>query len=249
MRGPKVHSQRSSHMDSHRNTATIPNMTQLHPESPLSTENMSATSGTTLARALIANSFILSDDARTSRYRSGTSTGTARQDSATLPPGEYPFLNSPYWRDKRISGGDIILSPQSGRNSVVPPVPRIPSITSLRLKRSKSARSSAAIASIQEKDGRRSGTDLSRRASSSSLRSPRLSGSGLIPRTRPSSLSGTNDRPASHRISLIEEVSSPAPSTPSTSYQGDTKSPNNRGVVRPGSSPLAKTQHSDKKTP
>ncbi|KAF9788072.1 hypothetical protein BJ322DRAFT_603409 [Thelephora terrestris] len=56
-----------------------------HPSSAISpNDGSSAISGTTLARALIANSFILSNDGHSrNRYRSGCH--LVRQDSATLP--------------------------------------------------------------------------------------------------------------------------------------------------------------------
>jgi len=90
------------------------------PVSQISTSASSAMSGATLARALMANSFMLSDP-RTSRYRSGFSTLT-RADSATLPNGDYPSLNSP-WRD-RFSISDSLLSPRSAPLPPVPPVPQ-----------------------------------------------------------------------------------------------------------------------------
>jgi len=93
---------------------------------PSLNDDSSAISGTTLARALIANSFILSNDnPGRNRYRSG---GTvARQDSATLPgANETGVLISPYWKDKRTSGGGIAHSPDSGGDSRIPPVPPIP---------------------------------------------------------------------------------------------------------------------------
>ena len=90
------------------------------PVSQISTSASSVMSGATLARAIMANSFVLSDF-RTSGYRSGFSTLT-RTDSATLPNGDYPFLNSPYWRE-RFSIGDSLLSPRSAPPPPVPPVP------------------------------------------------------------------------------------------------------------------------------
>lgn len=80
------------------------------PPSPMDSENMSAISGTTLARALIGNSFILSSSDRGSRYRSGI----ARQDSATLPRGDHLLM-------------EVALARASGRDSIVPPVPPLPS--------------------------------------------------------------------------------------------------------------------------
>lgn len=80
------------------------------PPSPMDSENMSAISGTTLARALIGNSFILSSSDRGSRYRSGMT----RQDSATLPRGDHLLM-------------EAALAQDSGRDSMVPPVPPLPS--------------------------------------------------------------------------------------------------------------------------
>ena len=98
-----------------------------HPSSAVSlNDDSSAISGTTLARALIANSFILSNDNHgRNRYRSGGN--LARQDSATLPgANDNGLVISPYWRDRRISGGEIVRSPDSGVESRIPPVPPIP---------------------------------------------------------------------------------------------------------------------------
>ncbi|KAG6380329.1 hypothetical protein JVT61DRAFT_8439 [Boletus reticuloceps] len=68
-------------------------------------DDLSAISGTTLARTLIASSFVLSSERRSSRHRSGV----VRQDSATLPRGSF-FLS-----DSRSS-------------SEIPPVPPVPTI-------------------------------------------------------------------------------------------------------------------------
>ena len=89
-------------------------------------DGSSAISGTTLARALIANSFILSNDSPgRNKYRSGGH--LTRHDSATLPgTNEDGLLISPYWRDRRISGGEIVRSPESGIDSCIPPVPPVP---------------------------------------------------------------------------------------------------------------------------
>ena len=98
-----------------------------HPSSAASlNDNSSAISGTTLARALIANSFILSGDNHgRNRYRSGGN--LVRRDSATLPDaGDNGPVISPYWRDKRISGGEILHSLDSGVEPRIPPVPPIP---------------------------------------------------------------------------------------------------------------------------
>lgn len=79
------------------------------PPSPMDSDNMSAISGTTLARALIGNSFILSSSDRGSRYRSGM----ARQDSATLPG--YDHLSM-----------EVALAHDSSRDSTVSHVPPLP---------------------------------------------------------------------------------------------------------------------------
>jgi len=248
--GPKVQLQRSAQVGSHGVTAIASNTSQLHPDSPSSP--VSAISGTTLARALIANSFILSSDVHGSRYRSGASASGARQDSATLPRGEHPFLNSPYWRDKRISGGDIILTPEPVRNSFVPPIPRMPSASSLWVKSSKSARSSAATSESREKGRRPSAIDVSRHASGSSQCSPRLYGAEPIPpliRAPGSSEDAASNGLASRRISRIVEMPSPAPSAPGTLDLGDIKYPAEGYSPAQGSSPLAKRNPNGEKTP
>lgn len=90
--GPKVQVIRSSGSKGPWNSGYTPS----RPDSAHSGEEYSASavSGTTLARALIGNSFVLSSDERASRYRSGGSVLT-RTDSATLPRDENPFFYSP----------------------------------------------------------------------------------------------------------------------------------------------------------
>ena len=81
------------------------NNVSLNSPSPVS-ENLSSISGTTLARALIGSSFVLSStERRGSRHRSGV----ARQDSATLPRGSF-FLSD------------------SVSSSPIPPVPPVPAL-------------------------------------------------------------------------------------------------------------------------
>ncbi len=88
-----------------------------------SIEELSAVSGSTLARALMANSFVLSSDTRLSRHRSGASS-LVRTDSATLPRGEHPFMNSPVIRDRTLSWGSQFSSSLSPASSeAVPPIP------------------------------------------------------------------------------------------------------------------------------
>ncbi|KAF7319440.1 hypothetical protein HMN09_00282500 [Mycena chlorophos] len=88
------------------------------PESMFSFDGTSAVSGTTLARALIGDSFVLSHD-RSSRYRSGGSVLT-RSDSATLPRGEHPF--SPAWTIRRSAA----FTPIDPDLPPVPPMPDMP---------------------------------------------------------------------------------------------------------------------------
>lgn len=228
---PKVQVRRS---DSHDIAITnIPETPQTHPDSPLSVAT--AASGTTLARALLANSYTLSNDADASAflYRGGLSATGTRQDSATLPRGEYSFLNSPYWRDKRISGGDIIMTPVSGRNSAVPPMP---SASGVRVKRSRSARSSGVTSEMKEKGRRQSGVDLKRRASGSSLHTSRMSGvEPKPPRSPRLSSAADSEHPPSRRITRIMEMSSPTPSTPGAPHRGVDKSLN-KGITPPSAS-------------
>ena len=82
----------------------------------MSSPTSSAVSGTTLARQLMGNGFVLSSDNRSSRYRSGFS-GLTRSDSATLPKGEHPFL-----RDDSFSlDPDAPPIPENAESCYVPP--------------------------------------------------------------------------------------------------------------------------------
>ncbi|KAF7292883.1 hypothetical protein MIND_01187400 [Mycena indigotica] len=104
LHGPRIQIERTTSMQS-------------RPDSVFSMLD-TAVSGTTIARALIGDSFVLSHD-RSSRYRSGGSVLT-RSDSATLPRGEHPF--SPAWTIRRSStadGGEGDLPP-------LPPMPEMP---------------------------------------------------------------------------------------------------------------------------
>ncbi|ESK88647.1 hypothetical protein Moror_3050 [Moniliophthora roreri MCA 2997] len=118
LHGPKVQIIRSSGKHASYGQVSTPSAQPSRPASVYSGEDVSASaiSGTTLARALIGNSYVLSDE-RNSKYRSGGSVLT-RADSATLPRGEHPYLSSPLSlsaRERKISG------PES--SSFVPPVP------------------------------------------------------------------------------------------------------------------------------
>lgn len=88
------------------------------PLSEISSVMSSAVSGQTLARALIGNSFVLSPDSRSSRYKSGCG-GLVRCDSTTLPRGDHSFMNSPNGRDRTLSG----TSDNFATDKNAPPVP------------------------------------------------------------------------------------------------------------------------------
>ncbi|KAH9854577.1 hypothetical protein C2E23DRAFT_817058 [Lenzites betulinus] len=95
------------------------------PSSAITDGISSAVSGTSIARALVATSWILSNESRASKYKSGTT----RQDSATLPRGEHPLHGAAYSRERRSSTDEA----GSQRSSSVPPVPRLPSRNELGL--------------------------------------------------------------------------------------------------------------------
>lgn len=175
------------------------------PDSQYSADDASAVSGTTLARALIANSFILSSDHRASRYNRGSVGPLTRQDSATLPRGEHPFLSSPYWRDRKISGGSIILTPGSGDG--IPPVPPVPANADLLYIPPRTPRHSSGDKSRRP--------DLLKRSSTSSIPS-RTGSDEAMPYSRPRSWSRPEsiDLQALRRISRISEGTSPVPGTP-----------------------------------
>jgi hypothetical protein len=72
----------------------------------------SAISGTTIARALMSNSFVLSTD-RSSIYRTGTGAGLTRTDSTTLPSWE--------WNDRFSVGPDAPPVPLNAELLYEPP--------------------------------------------------------------------------------------------------------------------------------
>ncbi|TFY80259.1 hypothetical protein EWM64_g3755 [Hericium alpestre] len=85
-------------------------------------DDASVISGITLPGALIADAFSLTNENnRQSRYQRRIT----RQDSATLPYGENPLLDSPYLSGKRSSGSDSV-TPITGPSSLIPPVPPLP---------------------------------------------------------------------------------------------------------------------------
>ena len=212
--------------------------------SSMSTDDISSVSGTTIARALIANSFVLSSDVRRSCQSHGLSNMLARQDSATLPRGENPFLNSPYWRDKRISGGDIILIPGTSRNSVALPIPPIPSNSNLAIM---SAQRSAAGSELRQSRGRPSGNRLFRHPSAPLIPPQQASGSRQLQRSLSVATSSQCRDP--RQISRIVELPSPASSAPNTPHKSASTISN--GVPTPDSSPslLAKLLYAEDPSP
>ncbi|KAI0342545.1 hypothetical protein BDW22DRAFT_212744 [Trametopsis cervina] len=120
-------------------------------------DGMSAVSGTTIARALASTYFISASPHGShppSSHSYPRSRGhLARQDSATLPKGDYPFLfkrksqrsskgstasnegrtpnSANYWKDRKINGDQIVvMSPEEREREDwdldVPPVPPMP---------------------------------------------------------------------------------------------------------------------------
>ncbi|KAJ3968729.1 hypothetical protein EV361DRAFT_400226 [Lentinula raphanica] len=83
----------------------------------------SAVSGTTLARALIGNTFVLSSDERderAARYRSWGSVLT-RTDSATLPRDENPFLSPPMSHGTPDTDHSLVPLPANADTVYIPP--------------------------------------------------------------------------------------------------------------------------------
>ncbi len=183
------------------------------PLSEVSTAESSAVSGQTLARALLGNSFVLSNDNRSSRYKSGFG-GLVRSDSATLPRGDHPLMNSPYLRDRNLSGTSDTFANDYG----VPPVPP-----------------NADKVYVPPQTPRHSGAELKkkllrRHSSTSSLSSPTSAGGFSDPKSRPNSVGEftreiekiEKDLRLLRRISRISE----APSVASTAAANpDSSSP------------------------
>ncbi|KAK2460026.1 hypothetical protein APHAL10511_007949 [Amanita phalloides] len=177
------------------------------PPSPAS----SAVSGTTLARALISNSFVLSIDTRDSRkYRSGVSTLT-RTDSATLPMGDHPFLSSLHARERGLGGEGV--PPWANSAEDIPPVPPMPSEAELQVLASKAYTPHSGA--FLRKTG-----DFKRHSSTGSLdlaRSPELSAPVAysdIPVTAVIDSVSAGSVQASRRINRITEATSSAPASP-----------------------------------
>ncbi|KAF8902621.1 hypothetical protein CPB84DRAFT_1961567 [Gymnopilus junonius] len=87
------------------------------PASSMDTPLSSALSGTTLARALMSNTFVLSNDNRASRYRSGL-VGLTRSDSMTLPRDSF---QGAYNNDRFSVGPDAPALPSNAELIYEPP--------------------------------------------------------------------------------------------------------------------------------
>ncbi|KAL0071253.1 hypothetical protein AAF712_001819 [Marasmius tenuissimus] len=203
--GPKVQVIRSS--GRHNSYAQTPSSQHSRPESLYSGEDASAVSGTTLARALIGNSYVLSDE-RASKYRSGGSVLT-RADSATLPREELPFWTSPIHsgRERKTSGmGDVPPVPANADVVYMPPKnPRkLPAPTSKTTRQS-----TGSLLSPDAVDGEVFGNSVQRSNSNSGLRVPnsaRRNPSEIISPMPMSASSGVMN--SERRISRISEVTS-----------------------------------------
>jgi len=160
-----------------------------HAESTLS----SSVSGTTLARALIGNSFVLSNDHRFSRHRPGLT----RQDSTTLPR----HSHSPHRRDRRNSGGDTTPVPFS---DFIPPVPPVPAnLATFTRKRRSSAPDVPVIV-----------PELKQQHSASSIRSLAASYAQDSPIQRSSDVQQQEklDAQSDHQVSHTQDAPSSLPS-------------------------------------
>ncbi|OAX37344.1 hypothetical protein K503DRAFT_866950 [Rhizopogon vinicolor AM-OR11-026] len=193
------------------------------PPSPISSEDMSAISGTTIARALIGNSFTLSSSDRASRYRSGMT----RQDSATLPRGDHPLMNSPYLHDRRISGGESVNAHDSAHEL---PKPHVPPSTGARLP--DQARASVVY-------------DKSQASSDASSSSTEYLPSG----THYTSPDVVMHSRLSRRISRILEVPSPVPTTPMSPQSIRDTQPMKSGSSIAASSVFARMDETDSDVP
>ncbi|KII84500.1 hypothetical protein PLICRDRAFT_179327 [Plicaturopsis crispa FD-325 SS-3] len=162
-----------------------------------------------------ANSLILSSDPRASRHRSGVMS----QDSATLPPGESPMLNSPYWCERRVFTSSMVMTPDTGRTSPIPPIPPMPGFV-------KGASASGNAATLARR----------RSTSAASLLQEEM-GAGLVRSASTHSRLEVGEHQASRRISRISEAPSPAPSVPSmpqrTSFSGRSINGEQSSIVSP----------------
>ncbi|TFY52312.1 hypothetical protein EVG20_g10603, partial [Dentipellis fragilis] len=213
----KVQIQRSADI-SDAGSALHPPNSQVSAHSPLERDDASIISGITLPGALIADAFSLSNQAehRQSRYQRRIT----RQDSATLPHGENPLLNSPFMSGFRISGGEVI-APDSGRGSPIPPVPPLPPSATQALQSERDDASASEKANAgPEIDVKVDAADGGRYPDA---RVSRLQNQSRPPSTPP--ISGTpnsssvfhTEQHVAHHISPITEASTPTATSPAQS--------------------------------
>lgn len=169
----------------------------------------SAVSGTSLARALIGNSFVLSSDERASRYRSGGSVLT-RTDSATLPRDENPFFYSPSYGN--TPDHSLVPLPSNADSVYIPP--RNPRRLSDRLGEAKRKRQSTGSLLLRnESEGEtllvRSNSTGTRPVSSPEQQARRIS--------RISEADSSNHSIPDHTTSNAHD-NEPLPSTSDSSY-------------------------------
>ncbi|KAF8624740.1 hypothetical protein AX17_007071 [Amanita inopinata Kibby_2008] len=195
------------------------------PVSEVSSVASSAVSGTTLARALISNTFVLSIDTRDlQRHRSGIS-HLGRTDSATLPTGEYAYFNSPHGRERRQSGSGEGSTPWSGGVDDVPPVPPMPSEAELLYLSNKLSPQSGLYM-----NKRRALGDSQARSSTAGLDS--LVSPDFSTRVASSDTTVTAVGPvAAHRISRVSEATNSAPGTPTPVDRNEVESVADGGPV------------------
>ena len=204
----KIHIQRSASAGASAGGHThlpVPGAHSNGPSRPASPNSVgtddlsSSVSGTTLARALV-NSFIVTNDSRQSRYRSGIT----RQDSATLPRGEHPFH-----RFGRRNSSD---SPES---TLIPPVPPLPSSAELSARGLDSGKSSGRMLDSEKSGSKRNSmtSALENRASSAELPYAQEGGASTTRRNSIGNIKGDQPPTVFSPISPITEQPSPAPST------------------------------------
>ncbi|KAJ8700799.1 hypothetical protein PTI98_003789 [Pleurotus ostreatus] len=181
-------------------------------ESIISTEPSSAVSGTSLARALFANTFVLSGN-QTSRYRSGVSMNLTRQDSATLPRGEHPLMSSPFFRDRPEQIGSPILIPAGTGVSLPPPSSYRPS-TAESMHRHRVPRRSVPDRPMTAPSSKHFSAASLPIKHASETDQPETETKPKEDEIVSAPIDASSDQKGLHRISRISEVASPPPSAP-----------------------------------
>lgn len=181
-------------------------------ESIISTEPSSAVSGTSLARALFANTFVLSGN-QTSRYRSGVSMNLTRQDSATLPRGEHPLMSSPFFRDRPEQIGSPILIPAGTGVSLPPPSSYRPS-TAESMHRHRVPRRSVPDRPMTAPSSKHFSAASLPIKHASETDQPETETQPKEDEIVSAPVDASSDQKGLHRISRISEVASPPPSAP-----------------------------------